>query len=238
MAKNGIPLRPIFQRNHPSWTDDDYAQEVLCRVLAEWFSAGSLEYIERSHRLPHCILAIGSVPKATAPFRRLITDARPINVYAQGWRVKYATVADLCLMLTVCAMIWIRDLANAYHLIRLGGCRGTTTKLLRWITNDEGSGYVPAPTFRSGCGPGDCLGVCDKAMFGMCVAGHVARFAVAQFGHKVSHGPLWVITQTVCSYASRNHGVDMGKLVDDLLKSMAMPVHPACRVWGEGAKSA
>ena len=63
----------------------------------------------------------------------------------------------------------------------------------------------------------------------MCVAGHVARYAGTQFGQKVSHGPLWAITQTVRSYASRNHGVDMGKLVDDLLKSMAMPVHPACR---------
>ena len=63
----------------------------------------------------------------------------------------------------------------------------------------------------------------------MCVAGHVARYAGTQFGHKVSHGPLWAITQTVCSYASRNHRVDMGEFVDDLLKSMATPVHPACR---------
>jgi hypothetical protein len=25
MAKNGLPLRPILQRNHPSWEDDEYA---------------------------------------------------------------------------------------------------------------------------------------------------------------------------------------------------------------------
>jgi hypothetical protein len=65
VAKDGLPLRPIFQRNHKSWEDDPYAQEVLMRVLAEWFNAGSLEYVERMHRMPHCILAIGSVPKAT-----------------------------------------------------------------------------------------------------------------------------------------------------------------------------
>ena len=82
VAKNGLPMRPIFQRNHPSWETDEYAQEVLALVITQWFNAGSLEYVERTHRLPHCILAVGSVPKNTAPLRRLITDARPINIYA------------------------------------------------------------------------------------------------------------------------------------------------------------
>ena len=120
--------------------------------------------------------------------RRLVTDCRPINIYAHAWRVKYAAVAEICLMLVWRALLWIRDLKNAYHLIRLGGCRGRTTKLVRWITNEAGTGYVPAPTFRSGCGAGDCLGVCDKSMFGMSAGGHISRFgsdtrsATALFG--------------------------------------------------------
>ena len=118
VAKNGLPMRPIFQRNHPSWENDPYAQEVLALVITQWFNAGSLEYAERTHRLSHCILALGSVPKNTAPLRRLITDARPINVYADKWRVKYATVQEVCLILTLCALMWIRDLRNAYHLQR------------------------------------------------------------------------------------------------------------------------
>jgi len=60
VAKNGLPLRPIFQRNHPSWENDDYAQEVLMPVITEWYAAGSLEFVERLHRLPHCILAVGA----------------------------------------------------------------------------------------------------------------------------------------------------------------------------------
>ena len=83
VAKNGLQLRPIFQRNHPRWETDEYAQQVLATVMTQCFNAGSLEFVERLHRLPHCILAIGSVPKNTAPFRRLITDARPINKYAE-----------------------------------------------------------------------------------------------------------------------------------------------------------
>ena len=129
VAKNGLPMRPIFQRNHPSWEEDAYAQKVLLLVMTQWFNAGSLEFVERTHRLPHCILAIGSVAKNTAPFRRIITDGRPINKYAERWRVRYATVQEVCLILTLCALIWIRDLCNAYHLVRLGGCRGKTRKL-------------------------------------------------------------------------------------------------------------
>ena len=78
IAKDGLPLRPIFMRNHPSLEDDPLAQKALFRVLAAWLDAGSPEYVERWHRLPHCILACGSVPKNTEPYRRLITDARPI----------------------------------------------------------------------------------------------------------------------------------------------------------------
>ena len=131
-------------------------------------------------------------------------------------------------MLVWRALLWIRDLKNAYHLIRLGGCRGRTTKLVRWITNESGTGYVPAPTFRSGCGAGDCLGVCDKSMFGMSAGGHISRFAVPQFGRKVSHGPLWVLTEAIVALASRKYGVDIAAFVDDLLSSIATELHDAC----------
>ena len=70
--------------------------------------------------------------------------------------------------------------------------------------------------------------MCDKSMFGMCVAGHVGRFAVCQFGHKVSNGPLWVLTNTVCAYCSRVHKVDAQAFVDDLLKALKVIAHALC----------
>jgi hypothetical protein len=33
VAKDGLPLLPIFRRNHKSWEDDPEAQKVLIRVL-------------------------------------------------------------------------------------------------------------------------------------------------------------------------------------------------------------
>ena len=62
-AEKGLPLRPIFQRNHQSWENDELAQQVPMQVLADWFVAGSLEYVERFYRLPHGILAIGPRPR-------------------------------------------------------------------------------------------------------------------------------------------------------------------------------
>ncbi len=70
--------------------------------------------------------------------------------------------------------------------------------------------------------------MCDKAMFSLCAAGQVNRFAVTKFGHKVSNGLLWVFTNTVCSYVSRVHGVDSTAFVDDLLNALKVIFHASC----------
>jgi hypothetical protein len=99
---------------------------------------------------------------------------------------------------------------------------------VRWITNRDGTGYEQAPTFQSECGPGDCLGFCEKSKFGLCVDGQIGRFTVCQFGHTVSNGPLFILTSTVCSYCSRVLNVDAQQFVDDLMKALRMVAHAAC----------
>ena len=139
------------------------------------------------------------VPKNTDPFVRMITVGRPINIYARGWRFKYVSVTETCLMTTLKALMTVRDLKAAYHfkLIRYSGCRSTTRYLIRWITNLCKNRLVARRTIQSGCGPGDCLGFCDKSLMAICVAGHVGWFACAQFGHKVSNTRLAVLTNAV-----------------------------------------
>jgi hypothetical protein len=159
-------------------------QAILIGIMTQWFDAGTLEYVCRWHRVPQCILACGAADKSTEPFVCLITDGRPIIVYAQAWRVKYVTVSDLCLVLTPNALMAVRNLKAVYHLVRYAGCRGNTRYLVRWVTNHDRTGYVARRTMQSGCGPGDCLGFCDKSFFGISVGGHVGRFAAAQCGHK------------------------------------------------------
>ena len=92
VAKEGVPLQPIFMRNHPSLDDNPKGLKVLIQNRTAWFDAGTLEYVCRRHRLPQCVLACGAVPKNTDPFVRMITDGRTIIVFARAWRVKYVTV--------------------------------------------------------------------------------------------------------------------------------------------------
>ena len=229
VAKEGLPMRPIFMRNHPSFENNLDAQRVLIRIITQWFDAGTLEYVCRWHRLPQCILALGAVPKNTEPFWRVVTDARPINVYARAWRVKNATVSDLCLMMSWNALMTVRDLEAAYHLVRLGGCRGNTRYLTRWVTNHSKTGYMPVRTIQTGCGPGDCLGWCDKSLMALCVAGHVGRFANSQFGHKVSNTGLAILTDVVVKKASKEWEIDSGAFVDDFLNSLMVMLHALCK---------
>ncbi len=121
-----------FHEKSPHTQEGRESAAVLIQILTTWFDQGTLEYVCRWHRIPQ--LACGAVPKNTEPFVRMITDGRPINVYARAWRVKYVTVTDLCLIMTWKALMTVRDLKVAYHLVRYSGCRGDTRYLIRWIT--------------------------------------------------------------------------------------------------------
>ena len=48
------------------------------------------------------------------------------------------------------------------------------------------------------------------------------------FGHTVPNGPLWVLTNTVCSYAPRVHKVDAQAFVDDLMNAKKVVAHDRC----------
>ena len=209
-------------------------QAILIGIMTQWFDAGTLEYVCRWHRVPQYILACGAADKSTEPFVCLITDGRPIIVYAQAWRVKYVTVSDLCLVLTPNALMAVRDLKAAYHLVRYAGCRGNTRYLVRWVTNHDRTGYVARRTMQSGCGPGDCLGFCDKSFFDISVGGHVGRFAAAQCGHKVSNTGLCILTDAVVVYASKELEVDSWTFVDNFMHSCPILWHEFCAGLAQG----
>ena len=95
MAKNSLPMRPICQRNHPSFETIPAAKAVLTPVVAAWFDSRVLKYIRRHHRLPQSVLASGSVSKASPPWHRLVSDLCLANVFAVARRVKCITVADI-----------------------------------------------------------------------------------------------------------------------------------------------
>ena len=114
------------------------AQEALWPEVAKMLWRGTFEYIQRGWRLPLAVMAVGAVPKSTDPFWRLVTDARPVNVFADKWNVKYISIRSLRLILGPKMLFWTVDLKSAYHLCVLGGCGRPWKKILRWLSSEDG----------------------------------------------------------------------------------------------------
>ena len=91
MPKVALPSQQTFLRNHPSWEKDPKAKEALGPVIAKWLATGVLEYVAWNDRMPVLLQPCGAVPKGTAPFYRLITNARFANEMYSYWGVSYTT---------------------------------------------------------------------------------------------------------------------------------------------------
>jgi hypothetical protein len=98
ISKSWTPLVPMVAPNHSSW--DQEAEDKLWPTILKYLWKGVLEYVARHCRLPLCIMAVGAVPKASPPGLRLITDYRPINPYADPWKVRYVSLKELALILS------------------------------------------------------------------------------------------------------------------------------------------
>ena len=113
---------------------------------------------------------MGAVPKSTDPFWRLVTDARPVNVFADKWNVKYISIRSLRLILGPKMLFWTVDLKSAYHLCVLGGCGRPWKKILRWLSSEDGKTYELLRSRIYGCDGSDCSLGCDKSMLAVCPA--------------------------------------------------------------------
>ena len=75
-----------------------------------------LEYVGWNDRVPLLLQQCWAVPKGTAPFYRLITDARRANAMYANWGATYTTVAQLSNSLDRCDFTFSIDISDAYHL--------------------------------------------------------------------------------------------------------------------------
>jgi hypothetical protein len=228
MPKISSPSQRKILRNHPSWEDDPAAQAALGPIIAKWLTQGVLEYVQWDVRQPVLLQPCGAVPKGSAPFYRLITDARFGNSMYSDWGVTYASAADLSASLQPRDFTWSADLQDAYHLSVFAGCGGALRPCRRPVPLDDGTvswidGYIV------GCSPDTCLGGCDKDMSGISIAGHVSRFAACQFGQKTAGSPLNSLVLSVARYFARlPNPVHVAAWVDDLHFSMRTPDHAPC----------
>jgi hypothetical protein len=102
MPRISAPSQQTALRNHPSWEKDEDAKRALGPVIAKWLASGVLEYVAWDDSMPVLLQPCGAVPKGTAPFYRLITDARFANKFYSYWGVTYTTAAQLSSTLNRC----------------------------------------------------------------------------------------------------------------------------------------
>ena len=228
MPKIASPTQQKVFKNHPSWEDNPEAQQALGPIIAKWLAQGVLEYVQWDDRQPILLQPCGAVPKGTAPFYRLITDARFGNSMYSDWGVTYASAADLSAALQPRDFTWSADLQDAYHLSVFAGCGGALRPCQRPVIGGDGSiSWIDG--YMVGCSPQSCLGGCDKDMSGISISGHVFRFAACQFGQKTAGSPLNSLVLSVAQYFARlSDPVHVAAWVDDLHFSMSTPDHPPC----------
>ncbi len=116
MPKISTPSQQTALRNHPSWEDDPKAKAALGPVIAKLLASGVLEYVGWDVRVPVLLQPCGAVPKGTAPFHRLITDARFANSMYADWGATYTTSAQLSSTLNKCDFTFSVASSDAYHL--------------------------------------------------------------------------------------------------------------------------
>jgi hypothetical protein len=223
MPKITTPSQHKAFRNHPSWEDDPAAQAALGPIIAKWLAQGVLEYVQWDDRQPVLLQPCGAVPKGTAPVFRLITDARFGNNMYSDWGVNYTSAEDLSAALHHRDFTWSSDLEDAYHLSVFAGCGGRLRPVKRPLVHGDGTvSWIDG--FINGCEPSTCLGGCDKDMSGLCIRGHVFRFAACQFGQKTAGSPLNSVVMSVARYFSRlPNPIHVAAWVDDLHFSMRTP---------------
>ena len=232
MPKVSAPSQQTILRNHPSWESDEAAKAALGPVIAKWLASGVLEYVSWNDRLPVLLQPCGAVPKGTAPFYRLITDARFANNLYSDWGVTYTTAAQLSSTLNRCDFTFSIDISDAYHLALWAGCGGELRPIKRPVVTKGPDGRQQVSwidALVNGCTPSTCKGGCDKDMSGIMIEGHVFRFASCQFGQKTAGSPLGALVRSVARFFARlPTPVHVAAWVDDLIFIMKTPEHGDC----------
>ena len=177
MSRMSAPTQRTALQNHPSWENDEDAKRALAPVIAKWLATGALEYVGRNDRVPTLLQPCGAVRKGTAPFYRLISDARFANKFHSDWGVTYTTAAQLSSTMNRRDVHFSIDISDACHLSLWAGCGGEPRLSRRPVISSRGPGQlneIPRiDALVNGCDPSTCQGGCDKDLSGFVIDGHI-----------------------------------------------------------------
>ena len=101
---------------------------------------------------PLIVEPLGAVEKGTAPFYRLISDARRSNKNLGKWPVRCMNIKEMVSALDYGAIMSGDDVNDAYHLSPLAGCTGGFETDLALACGPDGW-WEEYPRLHVGCSP-------------------------------------------------------------------------------------
>lgn len=231
-------IRPTGTLN--PWEAVKHERDAIGPIIAQWLAAGVIEYVAPSDTQPLCILRCHGVPKSSAPWVRLVTDARPINGIFAKWPVRYDSIEAVRHLFARCSFGLTFDLKEAYHLFQLAGCNGAMVE--GHVVRLAGGAGAPSGAYSASggaqrivhsrglvgsCSPSSCLGTCDRNLCGMQVGSGLYRIVACQFGMALAGCPLSVLMRHLMHWV-RGQGFKGGSWVDDLIAIRDSPAHTPC----------
>jgi hypothetical protein len=208
MPKPRLPLRHSRRPNHASWEPNEAAKIALGPKFATWIWQGMVEMVPRCCPLPLFVEPLGAVDNDTAPWWRLILDARISNEFQDPWGEWFFSVSQLADLLDFCDIMFAEDLEDAYQLSIFAGCTGKPFWSCVFAIDEHGQ-VVRQWRLIMGCDPSTCLGLCDKAMSGFCIDGFVGRFAAAHFGQCNAGSPFNALMRAIQRFLAPSRWIDI-----------------------------
>ena len=86
---------------------------MLGPTIASWISSGVLEYVPADCIPPLVVEPVGAVAKTSAPWYRLLMDARKSNMELDDWPERYLTVLEAAAGLHYGALMCADDAKDA-----------------------------------------------------------------------------------------------------------------------------
>ena len=187
---------------------DSIISEYLITSVVSWYPPSSK---------PLAVCPLGVVPKKTEPFFRLVIDARGPNARMSRWPSNMKSLASSAHIFEPGSVCWTLDLAKAYTLSPLMGCRPAFTPRVR------------ADGFKFdhvGCEPDNCSLGCSKCLLGFRWRNNYFVFNAPMFGGKVSGNILDALLAPIDRWV-RCKGIPMLRWVDDYC--LCVPPRPEYR---------
>ena len=121
--RSGWVTMASWKPNHKPW-DNPEAKAAIGLKVGPWLLAGHLEYIPPDAPAPTIVEPQSAVPKKGPDKFRGVTDARIGNKTVDEWGVRYFSARDFGDALSPCAIAFVTDVVEGYHLPRKPGCTG------------------------------------------------------------------------------------------------------------------